>query len=36
MFIHLWNNVYNGESRAISHLDDTEQQTQQVAGNPRF
>ena len=25
-----------GESRAISHSDDTEQQAQQVAGNPRF
>ena len=25
-----------GESRAISHSDGTEQQTQQVAGNPRF
>ena len=25
-----------GESRAISHADDTEQQEQQVAGNPRF
>ena len=25
-----------GESRAISHSDDTEQQSQQVAGNPRF
>ena len=25
-----------GESQAISHSDDTEQQAQQVAGNPRF
>ena len=25
-----------GESRAISHSDDIEQQAQQVAGNPRF
>ena len=25
-----------GESRAISHSDETEQQTQQVAGNHRF
>ena len=25
-----------GESRAISHSDGTEQQTQQVDGNPRF
>ena len=25
-----------GESRAISHSDDTEQQAQQVAENPRF
>ena len=25
-----------GESRATSHSDDTEQQAQQVAGNPRF
>ena len=25
-----------GESRAISHSDDTEQQAQQEAGNPRF
>ena len=25
-----------GESRAISHSDDTEQKAQQVAGNPRF
>ena len=32
-----WNNIYEtiGESRAISHSDDTEQE-QQVAGNPLF
>ena len=36
-----WNNIYEtiGESRVISHSDDTEQQEQQeqqVAGNPLF
>ena len=25
-----------GESQAVSHSDDTEQQAQQVAGNPQF
>ena len=32
-----WNNIYEtiGESRAICHSDDTEQE-QQVAGNPLF
>ena len=34
--IHVFIMVTIGESRAISHSDDTEQQAQQVAGNPRF